>query len=51
MTELLERAESMIVASSGVTDWRPLFVLGLQSLIVMAVAVAILVWIVWKSLR
>ncbi len=51
MTDLLARAEDTIVSWSGIVDWRPQFVLGLQTAIVFVIAFVIFAVIVWRSIR
>ena len=51
MTELQARAETLIVSISGVADWRPQFVLGLQTAVVFLIGFVIFAVIVWRSIR
>ncbi len=47
----LEDAEAVVVACSGVADWRPLFVLGVQSAGLFMAAAFVVGWVVWKVAR
>lgn len=46
----LEDADALIVACSGQADWRPLFLLGLATLVIVATATIALV-LAARSLR
>ncbi len=48
---MIEDADRIIVDVTGVADWRPLFVLGLQAFMVGLVAAIAIALIVWWALR
>jgi hypothetical protein len=47
----LEDADSIIGVCSGVAEWRPLFVLGLQSAGILVLIVAVVIWALWRFAR
>jgi hypothetical protein len=51
MTDLLARADTVIANASGIEDWRPLFVTGLQTAFVVVFLIGLVVGLVWTWRR